>query len=222
MERTGFDLLLHSLPELGTGLWQTVLISLYTIVLSTTGGILFGALRTSRLWWVRVLTRAFVELFRSVPILVWLFFFFFGLPIFFHIDIPAFASAVLVLSLWGITEIGEVVRGALQSLPRGQIEAGKSIGLSTVQLYWHVLIPQAVRRMLPPSINVFTRIIMTSSLTVLVGVTELIKSGQQVIERNYKYGFAAIIIYGALFVLYFIVCYPLSAYSRYLERRWVQ
>lgn len=222
MERTGIDLLIFSLPELGRGVWNTALISLYTIAFSTAGGILFGALRTSRRWWLRVLTRTILELFRSVPVLVWLFFFFFGLPIFFGINVSAFVSAVLVLSLWGMTEIGEVVRGALQSLSKGQREAGISIGLSVVQLFIYVLIPQAIRRMIPPSINVFTRIIMTSSLTVLVGVTEMIKSGQQVIERNYKYGFAAIIIYGALFVLYFLICYPLSVYSRRLERKWAK
>lgn len=121
-----------------------------------------------------------------------------------------------------MTEIGEVARGALQSLPKGQLEAGQAIGLNTRQLYIYVLIPQAVRRMIPPSINVFTRIVMTSSLTVLVGVTEMIKSGQQIIERNYKYGLAAIIIYGALFALYFLICYPLSVYSRRLEKKWAE
>ncbi|CAM4175912.1 MAG: amino acid ABC transporter permease [Paenibacillus macerans] len=222
MERTGIELLVFSLPELGRGVWKTVLISLYTIAISIVCGLGFGALRTSRRLWLRIATRAVLELFRSVPVLVWLFFFFFGLPLFFGIDIPAFASAVLVLSLWGMTEIGEVARGALQSLPKGQLEAGQAIGLNTRQLYIYVLIPQAVRRMIPPSINVFTRIVMTSSLTVLVGVTEMIKSGQQIIERNYKYGLAAIIIYGALFALYFLICYPLSVYSRRLEKKWAE
>lgn len=222
MERTGIELLVFSLPELGRGVWKTVLISFYTIAISIVCGIGFGALHTSRRLWLRIATRAVLELFRSVPVLVWLFFFFFGLPLFFGIDIPAFASAVLVLSLWGMTEIGEVARGALQSLPKGQLEAGQAIGLNTRQLYIYVLIPQAVRRMIPPSINVFTRIVMTSSLTVLVGVTEMIKSGQQIIERNYKYGLAAIIIYSALFALYFLICYPLSVYSRRLEKKWAE
>ncbi|WP_410513934.1 amino acid ABC transporter permease [Paenibacillus sp. BR2-3] len=222
MGRTGFDLLIHSLPELGKGVWKTVLISLYTIIISTVGGIGLGALRTSRKWWLRFLTRIYVELFRSVPILVWFFVFFFGLPIFLGLNLSPFMSSVIVLSLWATTEIGEVVRGALQSLPKGQSEAGRSIGLSNGQLFLYVLIPQALKRMIPPTINVFTRIVMTSSLTVLVGVTEMIKSGQQVIERNYKYGMAAIIIYGSLFVFYFLICYPLSVYSRRLERRWVE
>jgi polar amino acid transport system permease protein len=144
-----------------------------------------------------------------------LFFFFFGLPIFFGLDVPSSVCAVLVLSLWGITEVGEVARGALISLPQGQREAGKAIGLSTLQLYTYILLPLALRRMIPPTINVYTRIIKTTSLTVLIGVTEVIKTGQQIIERTGE----AVLIYGALFLLYFILCYPLSALSRRLEHK---
>lgn len=215
MASSGLDLLVVSLPQLAKGLYQTGLIAIWSIALSTIGGLLFGALRTSASPWLRLITRTYLELFRSIPILVWLFFFFFGLPIFFGLDVPSSVCAVLVLSLWGITEIGEVVRGALISLPQGQREAGKAIGLSTLQLYAYILLPLALRRMIPPTINVYTRIIKTTSLTVLIGVTEVIKTGQQIIERTGE----AVLIYGALFLLYFILCYPLSALSRRLEHK---
>ncbi|MCM3273403.1 amino acid ABC transporter permease [Paenibacillus elgii] len=215
MASSGFDLLIVSLPQLGKGLLQTLTIALYCIVCSTVGGLVFGVLRASRSPWLGVLTRAYLELFRSIPILVWLFFFFFGLPIFFGIDLPGFACAVLVLSLWGMTEVGEAVRGALISLPKGQKEAGQSIGLSPVQLYIHVLLPQALRRMIPPVINVYTRIVKTTSLAVLIGVTEIIKTGQQIIERTGE----SVLIYGTLFLLYFALCYPLSVLSRKLENK---
>ena len=148
--------------------------------------------------------------------LVWLYLLFFGLPIFLGISLPSFWCAVLVLGLWGASEVGEVVRGALQSLPRGQREAGLSIGLSGWQLYGHVLLPQALKRMTPPTINIYTRIIKTSSLAVLIGVVDVIKVGQQIIERTYE----SVLIYGALFLFFFFICYPLSAASRALERRW--
>lgn len=125
---------------------------------------------------------------------------------------------MLVLSLWGASEVGEVVRGALHSLPRGQREAGLSIGLNGPQLYGYVLLPQALKRMTPPTINVYTRIIKTSSLAVLIGVVDVIKVGQQIIERTYE----SVLIYGALFLFFFFICYPLSAASRVLERRWTQ
>ncbi|WP_426451891.1 amino acid ABC transporter permease [Paenibacillus sp. S-38] len=216
MDGSDFDLLLQSLPQMGRGALATAEIALASIACSAAGGLIFGALRTSRLGPLRVVLRIYLELFRAVPILVWLFFFFFGLPIFFGIDIPNFQCAVLVLSLWGITEMGEVVRGALQSLPKGQREAGRAIGLSERQLLIHVLLPAAVRRMLPPGINVCTRLIKTTSLTVLIGVMEAIKAGQQIIERTGE----SLLIYGSLFVFYFALCYPLSAFSRRLERRW--
>ncbi|MGG4195115.1 amino acid ABC transporter permease [Paenibacillus jamilae] len=215
MASSGLDLLVVSLPQLAKGLYRTLLIAIWSIALSTIGGLLFGALRTSSSPWLRLITRTYLELFRSIPILVWLFFFFFGLPIFFGLDVPSSVCAVLVLTLWGITEIGEVVRGALISLPKGQLEAGKAIGLSTVQLFQYILFPLALRRMIPPTINVYTRIIKTTSLTVLIGVTEVIKTGQQIIERTGE----AVLIYGALFLLYFILCYPLSALSRTLEHK---
>ncbi|WP_088833201.1 amino acid ABC transporter permease [Paenibacillus tyrfis] len=215
MASSGFDLLIVSLPQLVKGLLQTLILALYCIVCSTLGGLVFGVLRASRSRWLGVLTRTYLELFRSIPILVWLFFFFFGLPIFFGIDLPGFACAVLVLSLWGMTEVGEVVRGALISLPKGQKEAGQSIGLSPMQLYVHVLLPQALRRMIPPVINVYTRIVKTTSLAVLIGVTEIIKTGQQIIERTGE----SVLIYGTLFLLYFVLCYPLSVLSRKLENK---
>jgi len=216
MASSGLELLWVSLPQLGKGAAQTLSISLLGIVISTLGGVLYGVLRTLKVKWLDAILRVYVELFRAIPVLVWLYLLFFGLPIFFGLSIPSFWCAVLVLSLWGTTEVGEVVRGALHSLPRGQREAGLSIGLDGPQLYGYVLLPQALRRMTPPTINVYTRIIKTSSLAVLIGVVDVIKVGQQIIERTYE----SVLIYGALFLFFFFICYPLSAASRVLERRW--
>lgn len=218
MASSGLDLLWVSLPMLADGAAQTLSISLLSILLSTLGGVLYGSLRTLGVGWLNLLLRVYLELFRAIPVLVWLYLMFFGLPIFFAVSIPSFWCAVLVLSLWGASEVGEVVRGALQSLPRGQREAGLSIGLSGPQLFGYVLLPQALKRMTPPTINIYTRIIKTSSLAVLIGVVDVIKVGQQIIERTYE----SVLIYGALFLFFFFICYPLSAASRVLERRWTQ
>ncbi|AIL59433.1 MULTISPECIES: amino acid ABC transporter permease [Pseudomonas] len=216
MASSGLELLLVSLPQLGKGAAQTLAISALGIVFSTFGGVLYGVLASLNLRSLNLLLRVYLELFRAIPVLVWLYLLFFGLPIFFALSIPSFWCAVLVLSLWGASEVGEVVRGALRSLPRGQREAGLSIGLSAWQLYGYVLLPQALKRMTPPTINIYTRIIKTSSLAVLIGVVDVIKVGQQIIERTYE----SVLIYGALFLFFFFICYPLSAASRALERRW--
>ncbi len=216
MASSGLELLLVSLPQLGKGAAQTLSISALGIVFATLGGVLYGVLATLGKRSVNLALRIYLELFRAIPVLVWLYLLFFGLPIFLGISLPSFWCAVLVLGLWGTSEVGEVVRGALQSLPRGQREAGLSIGLSGWQLYGHVLLPQALKRMTPPTINIYTRIIKTSSLAVLIGVVDVIKVGQQIIERTYE----SVLIYGALFLFFFFICYPLSAASRALERRW--
>ncbi|MDU9392474.1 amino acid ABC transporter permease [Pseudomonas sp. zfem002] len=216
MASSGLELLLVSLPQLGKGAAQTLAISGLGIVFATLGGVLYGVLARLGKGSVNAVLRIYLELFRAIPVLVWLYLLFFGLPIFFKISLPSFWCAVLVLALWGASEVGEVVRGALQSLPRGQREAGLSIGLSAWQLYGYVLLPQALKRMTPPTINVYTRIIKTSSLAVLIGVVDVIKVGQQIIERTYE----SVLIYGALFLFFFFICYPLSAASKALERRW--
>lgn len=208
--------LTQALPLLAVGAGQTLAISLLAILFATLGGVGYGVLAQQGGRLVRGLLRLYLELFRVVPVLVWLYLFFFGLPIFFGLDIPAFWCAVLVLALWGASEVGEVVRGGLGSLARGQQEAGLALGLSRWQLYRHVLLPQALQRLTPPTINIYTRIIKTSSLAVLIGVVEVIKVGQQIIERTY----GSLLIYGLLFLFFFLVCYPLSLVSRRLEQQW--
>ncbi len=208
--------LTQALPLLAVGAGQTLTISLLAILFATLGGIGYGVLAQQGGRLTRGVLRVYLELFRVVPVLVWLYLFFFGLPIFFGVDIPAFWCAVLVLALWGASEVGEVVRGGLNSLARGQQEAGLALGLSRWQLYRHVLLPQALQRLTPPTINIYTRIIKTSSLAVLIGVVEVIKMGQQIIERTY----GSLLIYGLLFLFFFLVCYPLSLVSRRLEQQW--
>ncbi|WP_033136464.1 amino acid ABC transporter permease [Aeromonas finlandensis] len=208
--------LTQALPLLAVGAGQTLAISLLAILFATLGGVAYGVLAQQGGRLVRGLLRLYLELFRVVPVLVWLYLFFFGLPIFFGLDMPAFWCAVLVLALWGASEVGEVVRGGLKSLARGQQEAGLALGLSTWQLYRHVLLPQALQRLTPPTINIYTRIIKTSSLAVLIGVVEVIKVGQQIIERTY----GSLLIYGLLFLFFFLVCYPLSLAARRLEQQW--
>jgi polar amino acid transport system permease protein len=216
MASSGLDLLWVSAPQLLTGAGRTLGISAWAIAISSLGGFLYGVLRNLGKPWLDCVLRVYLELFRAIPVLVWLYLFFFGLPIFLGVSIPAFWCAVLVLSLWGASEVGEVVRGALRSIPRGQREAGLAIGLGTAELYGRVLLPQALKRLTPPVINVYTRLIKTSSLAVLIGVVDITKVGQQIIERTYE----SVLIYGFLFLFFFFVCYPLSAASRVLERRW--
>ena len=127
----------------------------------------------------------------------------------------------IVFILWGTAEMGDLVRGALISIPKNQYESAEALGLSRRQMYRFIIIPQSLRRLLPPAINLFTRIIKTTSLVVLIGVVEMLKTGQQIIEANrYTAPDAALWIYAAIFFLYFLACYPLSRMAAYLEKKW--
>jgi len=113
------------------------------------------------------------------------------------------------------------VRGAITSLPVHQKESGLALGLTKFQLYRYIILPQAVRRLLPPAINLVTRMVKTTSLVVLIGVIEVLKVGQQVIEVSiFSAPSASFWVYGFIFFLYFIVCWPISLMAKWLENYW--
>ena len=177
-------------------------------------GIILGIIMNSKNILVRVITRIYLEFFRIIPVIVWLFIVFFWIPMGTGLNITGEGAAVLVFSMWGSAEMGDLVRGAIESLPKIQSESAKSIGLNKIQIYYYVLIPQALKRVIPSAINLSTRVIKTTSLVVLIGVVDVVKKGQQIIERTKS----AFFIYALLFLIYFIICYPLSYYSRKLEK----
>ncbi len=130
------------------------------------------------------------------------------------------AASVIVFTLWGTAEMGDLVRGALQSIPLHQYESGRAIGLTERQIFCYIIIPQTVKRLVPLSMNLITRMIKTTSLVVFVGVIEVVKIGQQIIEANrLTIPTASIAVYGLIFFMYFIVCWPLSLAADKIEKK---
>ena len=223
MQNLGIEVLFEgsNFERLLGGLLVTIRISFISIGIGTLLGIFMGLLRTLESKPLRFILRLYLETFRIIPILVWLYVVHFSFSPLLHIDISGETTSILVFSLWGAAEIGDLVRGALESMPRHQVESAKALGLSKTQLYRHILIPQAIRRMLPGSINLATRMVKTTSLVVLIGVIEVVKIGQQIIELGViKAPTASFWVYGFIFILYFLVCFPLSRLSKRVERRW--
>jgi len=223
MLNSGIDVLVEgiNMQRLMGGLLITARIALLSIVIGSLLGLLLGLVQTSKSRIVRFLCRCYLEVFRIIPILVWLFIVYFGIPSMLDIHVEGEAVAVVVFSLWGAAEMGDIVRGALVSLPKHQMESGKALGLSFWGLYRYILIPQAVRRMLPGAINLSTRMVKTTSLVVMIGVIDVVKIGQQIIELSVlKAPTASFWVYGFIFILYFIICYPLSKLSKKLEAKW--
>ena len=208
--------------RLGEGLLLTAQISLISVAASCVLGTLFGLVLRSRNRLVRLIGRFYLETIRIVPILVWLFGLYFGLSVWTGIHIGGFWVCVWVFTLWGIAEMGDLVRGALQSIDKHQIEAGLALGLNRRQVFLYIEAPQGLRRVLPSTINLFTRMVKTSSLAALIGVIEVVKVGQQIIENSLlTQPNASLWVYGLIFILYFIVCYPLSLVANRLEKKWV-
>ena len=223
MLNSGIDVLFEgmNMQRLMGGLLITARIALLSIIAGSLLGLLLGLAQTTKSMVVRFLCRFYLELFRIIPILVWLFIVYFGIPSMLDIHVEGEAVAVVVFSLWGAAEMGDIVRGALVSLPKHQMESGKALGLSFWGLYRYILIPQAVRRMLPGAINLSTRMVKTTSLVVMIGVIDVVKIGQQIIELSIlKAPTASFWVYGFIFILYFIICYPLSRLSKQLEAKW--
>lgn len=211
----------NNLQRLLLGLWVTVRISLIAVLLSMVLGTLLGLVMTIKNPIVRAITKIYLEFIRIMPQLVLLFLVYFGLTKAFGINLSGEVSAVLVFTLWGTAEMGDLVRGALISIPRHQYESGAAIGLGKWHVYRYIIIPQTLRRLLPLAINLTTRMIKTTSLVVMIGVVEVLKVGQQIIEGNrYTVPDSALWIYGTVLLLYFLVCWSVSLLARHLERVW--
>ncbi|MBS3203835.1 amino acid ABC transporter permease [Turicibacter bilis] len=203
------------------GLWVTLEISLISVFISVILGIGMGILMSLNSRIMKLVCRIYLESVRIIPQLVLLFLAYFGLSKSFGVNLSGEVAAVLVFSFWGIAEMGDLVRGALSSISKHQYETGLAIGLKKRQLYQYVIIPQTIRRLLPQMINLVTRMIKTTSLIVLIGVVEVVKVGQQIIEASrLTVPSAALWIYGVIFLLYFIICYPISLLATKLEKRW--
>ena len=202
------------------GLWVTLRIALVTIGLSLLLGMVFGLLALSRRKPLRAFCRLWLEVVRFMPQLVLLYLVYFGFARLFGWDRDGETSAVIVFTFWGTGEMGDLIRGALTSIPVHQRESAAAIGLTQLQVYRYVLIPQTVRRLLPQAINLSTRIIKTTALVKMINVAEVLKVGQQIIGQFYRQPDAAFWVYLTIFLLYFIICWPISTLAGWLEKRW--
>ena len=202
------------------GMGVALRISLIAVVISIPLGILVGILMTFKNPILKAVLRVYLEIIRIMPQLVLLFIVFFGSTRVIGVDISGDLAAVIVFSLWGIAEMGDLVRGAIISIPKHQYESGEALGLSKRQIFVYIIIPQTIKRLVPLSINLITRMIKTTSLVLMIGVVEVIKVAQQIIEANRTASpNAAFGVYLAVFLMYFISCTPISMLARYLEKR---
>ena len=203
------------------GLGVALKISLISVAISLVLGILVGVLMTWKNPVSRAVTRCYLEFVRIMPQMVLLFIVYFGTTRIFGWNLTGEMSAIIVFSFWGTAEMGDLVRGALISIPVHQYESASALGLGGIQTYRYIILPQTVRRLIPLSINLVTRMSKTTSLVLMIGVVEVLKVGQQIIEANRMNSpNAAFGIYLTVLLLYFLACWPISLLAGFLERRW--
>jgi His/Glu/Gln/Arg/opine family amino acid ABC transporter permease subunit len=209
-----FRLIVESIPFLVKGAVYTVQVSVLAIVFGLVLGWMLGLVAVSGVRWLRAIAWAYVQFIRGTPLLVQIFLIYFGLPAL-GINIPAYWSGVIALGLNSAGFQAEIVRAGIESIDRGQTEAARSIGMSGFQALLFILVPQTIRRVIPPLTNELITLTKSSSLLSAIAVLELTHAGQAIIART----FAPFEIYAAVAVFYLVLIAVLSRGSALLERR---
>jgi polar amino acid transport system permease protein len=219
-----------SLPEwvepvarymLEEGLTNTLKLSAIALVGSAVVGITLGTLLTIRFLPMRALIRLYIEVWRGLPILVTIFIIFFALPAVSQtLRFDALTAGAIGLILWGSAQVAEATRGAVQSIPREQHEAASALGFGWVGRHTFVILPQALRRLLPPMVGLLVNIVQNTTIVQVIGAPELLETAERQVERlTFEGEEYAIQIYGAVMVVFFIISFPLTRLAAYLERR---
>ena len=196
------------------GFLMTVAISALAIVLGTVLGVFVGLALVYAWKPVRFLVRVYVDFIRGTPVFVLVLASFYILSVV-GIQLNAFQAGVLAITVFCSTHVGEMVRGALQAIHRGQIEAALAIGLTFRQTFLYVLMPQALRQILPTWVNAATEMVKASTLLSIIGVSELLLATQQVISRN----FLSLEFYFLAGLIYFAIDFSIERLGRYVERK---
>jgi polar amino acid transport system permease protein len=198
-----------------TGLAVTIAYTIGTILLGLLVGLATGLLRLSRSVVITAPLVAYVEIFRCTPLLVQIIWFYYALPVVIGIDIPAPVAAVLVLSLYTGAFYAEIIRGGVNSIERGQWDAARAIGMRRYQVMRHVVLPQALKRMIPPFMNQSIIQLKNTSLVSTIAVADLLYDGTIITAATYR----PLEVYTLVAVIYFLVLFPLTLAAQHVERR---
>lgn len=201
--------------ELLKGLWLTIVLTVISIVLALILGAVFGLFRVSTKAWLRGIGATYVAIFRGTPLLVQAFFIYFGIPAALSFQMSAFTAGIITLSLNAGAYMAEIVRGGILSVDKGQMEASRSLGISYLTSMRKVVMPQAIRTMIPSYINQFVITLKDTSILSVIGLAELTQSGRIIIARNFQ-SFNMWLIIG---VMYFVIIMALTMLSNRLEKR---
>ncbi len=210
MEFTTWDILRNLLLA---ARW-TVLLSLVSFVGGSLVGLAILFMRIGKNVWLKRFAQGYIELFQGTPLLMQLFLAFFGLGLV-GVDVPAWLAAALALTLWTAAFLAEIWRGCVEAIVRGQWEASSSLAMGYVQQMRYVILPQALKIAVPPTVGFSVQVVKGTALTSIIGFVELSKAGTMVTNATFQ----PFIVYGFVALIYFALCWPLSKSSQILERK---
>ena len=193
----------------------TVVLSLVAFVGGAAGGLALAVARTSRLAPLRWLAAAYIGLIQGTPVLMQLFLAYYGLAVLTGLRIDPWPAATLAFTLYAAAFLGEIWRGAIQAVPRQQWEAAAALPLAPWAQLRHVILPQALRIAIPPTVGFLVQLVKSTSVASIIGFVELTRAGQLIVNVTFE----PMIVYPLVAVLYFAVCWPMSLYARRQERR---
>lgn len=207
--------MIDALPYLMHGLWLTIVITVISLLIALVIGLVLGVFSITRNKWLKGIAMVYVDIIRGTPILVQILFIYFGLPAATGIGFSALTAGIIAISVNAGAYLVEIFRAGINSIDKGQMEAGRTLGFSYRETMQIIILPQAVRRMIPAFVNQFIVSIKDTSLLSVIGIAELTMSGQSIYAQNFR-AFEILFVVG---VLYFVLIYILTIVSRWLERR---
>jgi polar amino acid transport system permease protein len=196
-------------------LWATRWTVLLSLIAFSCGGIVGLAIlfmRVSRIRALEIGTGIFIEFFQGTPLLMQLFLFFFGLALF-GIDVSSWLAASLALTLWTAAYLAEIWRGCVDAIPKGQWEASSSLALTFTEQMRYVILPQAMKIAIPPTVGFSVQVVKGTALASIIGFVELTKAGTMLNNATFR----PFLVYSLVALIYFCLCFPLSWFAKYLE-----
>ena len=210
------DLVFNSFPLLLVGAGVTIQITVLSTAIGFVIGLIVGVARISHVRLLRMLAEVYVEFFRGTPLLVQIFLFYFALPVLTGQRIDPFIAAISACGINSGAYVAEIFRAGIQSVDDGQMEAGRSLGMTWLQTMRYIIVPQAFKRVIPPLGNEFIAMLKDSSLVSVIGFEELTRRGQLIIAKTY----GSFEIWLSVAVIYLVMTLTISRFVAYLERRY--
>lgn len=214
-ESTFVGFMQNNWKQLLHGLWMTILLTLISFVLALIVGVIFGLFSVSPIKALRVLSTIYVDLIRGIPLMVLAFFIYFGLPGVLGFNIPVFIAGIITLTLNASAYISEIVRGGIKAVPVGQMEASRSLGLSYNRTMQKIILPQAIRIMIPSFINQFVISLKDTTILSAIGLIELLQTGKIIVARTLQ----STMVYFVIALIYLILITSLTKLAKNLEKK---